>query len=200
MMDYCSKEYRFWQKAYIPIIWFVYRDTGRLMTVISNQIFKNIEEIKSYQKGMTEILAKKEGCEVTGINVFEIGLKKLIKNKKEYWTKIPRSQKFEIGAYEGLMGWIGKFLKSPKLYDILVVVRGETAGEPVFDLGKIFFLKSSDNMKKIEEFMYFSDQVVDPRSMHSGLYDVKGVFNLSLKTGKLYRTKIPKIDENELMD
>jgi len=199
-MNYCSKKYEFWQKAYIPIIWFVYRDTGRLMTVISSQIFKNIEEIKSYQKGMAEILAKKEDSEITGVNVFEIGLNKLIKNKKEYWTGIPRKKKIDLGIGGESVGWIEKFLKSPKLYDILVVVAGEVAGEPVFDLGKIFFLKSSDNMKKIEEFMYFSDQYVLPVSMHSGLYDVKGVFNLSLKTGKLYKGKIPKIDEDELMD
>lgn len=184
----------------MPIVWFVDKKNQRLMSAVSSQIFENVGGLKSYAKGLAKILFDKNESKVIRVNVFKIELKELIKNKKEYWTKIPREKKIRTGSVNGPAGWIVKFLKSPSLYDILVVVESEVAKKPVFAIGSTIFLKGGDNLKKVEEYMYFSDQVVKPESMHSAIYDVKKMSNLNLKTGKLYKGKIPKMDEDELMD
>jgi len=184
----------------MPIVWFIDKKNQRLMSAVSSQIFENVGGLKSYAKGLAKILFDKNESKVIRVNVFKIELKELIKNKKEYWTKIPREKKIRTGSVNGPAGWIVKFLKSPSLYDILVVVESEVAKKPVFAIGSMIFLKGDDNLKKVEEYMYFSDQVVKPESMHSAIYDVKKMSNLNLKTGKLYKGKIPKMDEDELMD
>lgn len=200
MINYCSKEYKFWQKAYMMVVWFVYKDTGRMMSTLSFRIFENVEEVRGYVRGTIKMLKEKEDSQAVEVNLFQLRLKKLIKNKKDYWTKIPEEERVVRDTEDGPIGWIGKFLISPKLYDLLVVVSAEVSDKPIFDLASVFFLKSSESMEKIEKFMYFSDQVVIPTAMHSGIYEVEDIYEMNLMTGKIKPSKLPKLDKGELMD
>lgn len=197
MIKYCSKDYEFPQKAYVAIIWFV-DDENRLMTAISGQLHKYLSEVESYTKGLGLVLAENDN-EVIEVNIFEIEMNKLLANKREYWTKVPREEKDETEKLTGGFGWVRGFLKTPKLFDLLVVPRKEMGGEIVFDLAKTF-LRGGNSLVKIEEFMYYSTQVVEPTAKYSAIYNVNDLVVIDWKTGERRKTKTTKISKEDLMD
>lgn len=201
MVKYCSKEYQFPKKAFIAIIWFSDNENEKLMAAISSQIHKNKQQVDSYVLGMESVLTKKSKteAEIEAVDVYEIELVKLIDNKEEYWTKIPSKEKIDEGFLSDKGGWLSPFLKSPLLYDLLVVPRTAVGDEMVFDLAKVF-LKGENSMKRIEDFMFYSDQVVEPTAKHSGIYEIKELTVTDWKSGAKKKGVLNKIDEDELMD
>ncbi len=198
MIKYCSKEYKFLDKVYVAILWFLDKDDN-LSMALSSQLHKNIGEVESYIKGLITILKKKRIEEVYEVDVYELKLKVLIENRAEYWTKIPEKEKIDEGTMTEKISWLKPFMKSPLLYDVLVVPRNEVGGEMIFDVAKPF-LKGSASMKKIEDFMYYSTQIVEPTAKHSAVYEVSDLIVIDWKTGKRKKEMLTKVDDDELMD
>ena len=122
-IDYCSRDYSFANKAYIAIIWAI-DDNDQMMTVLSSQLHKSKTEMESYIKGIAQIMAKRKS-KVEKVNIIEIVMMKLWKNKKEYWTAVDGKEKIKDGTMAEKISWLSPFLKSPKLYDLLIVPRTE---------------------------------------------------------------------------
>lgn len=192
---YCYRDYKFPQKAYFAVIWATDSD-GQMTAVLSSQLHKSKHELETYTMGIVQIMNKRNS-QINAVNITEIALAKTWPNKKEYWTAIDRQNKIEDGTMKDKIGWLSPFLKSPKLYDLLVVPRAEIGGEMIFDLAKVFL--KGNNQGKMEEFMFYSTQVVEPTAKNSAIYGVKKVTSLTWPDKKKTKVLIG-IDENDLMD
>ena len=182
----------------MAILWFLDKDDN-LSMALSSQTHKTVREVESYVKGLVSILIKKKIEEVYEVDVYELKLTRLIENKAEYWTKIPEKEKIDEGTMTEKINWLKPFLKSPLLYDVLVVPRNEVGGEMIFDVAKPF-LKGSNSTDKIEDFMYYSTQIVEPTAKHSAIYEVSDLTVIDWKTGRKKKQRLTKVDEDELMD
>ena len=194
-IDYCGRDYPFLNKAYIAIIWAI-DDSGQIITVLSSQLHKSKSALESYTKGIAQIMTKRKS-QVNKVNIIEIVMTKLWKNKKEYWTAVDSREKIKDGTMAEKISWLAPFLKSPKLYDLLIVPRTEMGGEMIFDLAKVFL--KGNNQEKMEEFMYYSTQIVEPTAKNSAIYEVNKLTTIDWPSKKQSKNWIG-VDKSDLMD
>lgn len=197
-MEHCTKDYKFFEETWMSIIWFNIEGEDEIYAALSSQIFGSKKKTLSYLKALSSLLHEENKYVIRKVTLFKMKLSKKFKNKKGYWTKVPDEDKIEDGTYNDRISWLTPFLKSPAIYDVLVVVRGIFDGEITFDVARVFL--KSDDQSRIEQFMYYSKQVVDPKSKHSGIYEVNKRLLIDWETKKEKVEKLAKLSEDDLID
>jgi len=115
--------------------------------------------------------------------VIQLKLKSLFPMKKEYWTE-SRNQEY---SYSERSEAFMKFIKSPELYELLAVCKGQdTQGKWYFN--PIIPFRSGTDKKVIEQFMYGTNVQVAGRSKYSGIYTVQNHFRYNWRERKVIKS------------
>ena len=198
MKKYCYRDYDLFVNGWMSVIWLNYEGEGEIYAALSSQVFGTKKEAMTYLSGLAKVLLKEKRYVSQKVTLFKLKLKKKFRNRRGYWTKIKNQEKIEDGTYNEKISWLVPFLKSPVMYDVLVVVRGKFGDNVIFDVARVFL--KSKNSDRMEKFMYYSKQVVDEKAKYSAVYEVTKRLAINWKTKEEREEKMNNVTEDDLLD
>lgn len=142
------------------------KDTSKFILPM-NSIYKTQNEAILSVKNYEQMIRKKSGYKIIVLAIFQIGLKKLIKHKKNFW----KNPTVDFNEYNKVRSYIN-FLKEPRLYQILVVPSFYDENYKQWSLSVAEFFYVSNNNELINKFMKASKEPVDERATNSATYVV----------------------------
>lgn len=168
---YCYLEPEFPDEGFLALVLVANKEEKKLLTPMK-PLFGSTQEAINYVTDQEKYF-KKIGYKILGLILYGLKIKNKIPLVKDYWEKSVG----KIGEVEVARAFM-KFMKNPRLYQVLVVPRG--AG---FTVAYPFYV--SDDTKVIEDFMYLSKEVVDMRAKSAMMYTIETSFGVNWEDKKL---------------